>query len=651
MPSAGFVHQHLRPARIVLLVAAVVVATILGGAALVLRHDHQRDIAFARDALTALDTALAEQTERALQSVEMVVEDVAGELQEGAQGDAEALRLRATRPALHGSLRARIAGIPQLGAVTVIAPDGTLLNFSRYWPIPAVNVADRDYFIALRDHPERLHFISEPVLNRGSGTWTIYLARRLSAPDGGFLGLVLGAMDLDYFQNLYARIPAGSGSSLSLWRSDGRLLALHPPSPRIGELFDRGDRFQLAPGEQRVLRSDDTVDGTERLIALTALPRFDLVVGVTRRMTNVLAPWRAEAATVAAGAVLCTLAAIALALLLIRRFAAYEAIAEALRARQAAEAGQQQAEAQLAEARRLESVGRLTAGVAHDFNNLLTTVLGNAELIRRRPHLDPATATHAGNICKAVDRGALLTRQLLAYARQQVLTPQPVLLQEVLAEFLPLLRTSVAGSVRLRPAPVPDGLWPAFADPAQVEQAVLNLVLNARDAMPNGGEIGVVLANCPIAPGEPAAFPPPGDYVRISVVDTGRGMPPDVLSRAFEPFFTTKSTGGSGLGLSQVLGFARQSGGDVRIDSTPGKGTRVDLLLPRAAEAPGTLLRDASHPAQEAGGGSQTPQCQQAEEVDPRLAGCDMPGCGLPGRSGTALAQAPWATRPSLQVV
>jgi signal transduction histidine kinase len=575
-------HRRLPAITLVKAEAAVVVGVSLLVATLMITADHARTFAGARASLAALDTVLAEQTAAAFQNVELVVNDVARAVIEEGLVTPEELRHRVADRRVHDMLRARIAGVPQLDAVTIIANDGTLLNFSRTWPIPPVNVADRDYFQALREQPDGALFISEPVHNRGSGSWTVYLARRLGGPDGRLLGLVLGAIDLSYFQRFYASIHLAPGSTISLWRHDGQLLAVNSQGVAVGDRFDRSPRFDLTPGEQRVVRATDSLDGADRLVALTRLQRFDLVVSVSRVVDEVLAPWRTDAEVIGVGGIFRAGIILAVMALLIRRLADQQAVEEAVRARIDAERSRQLAEAALGEAQRLETIGRFTAGIAHDFNNLLAALLANAEMLRLTIDVGAKGTQHIDNICKVVDRGALLTRQLLTFSRQPVQSPHPLALGDLLAGFLPLLQTSVTGRVTLRLDPAPPELWLALADPGQIEQALLNLVLNARDAMPDGGEVTIGLANRTVDAGASEAPLRAGDYVAISVADCGTGMTPDVQGRAFEPFFTTKGRRGTGLGLSQVVGFVRQSGGDVRIDSAIGVGTRIELLLPRA---------------------------------------------------------------------
>lgn len=240
------------------------------------------------------------------------------------------------------------------------------------------------------------------------------------------------------------------------------------------------------------------------------------------------------------------------------------------------------AEERARRAETMAAIGRLTAGLAHDFNNLLATVSGNAEMLQREFPENSRGYRRASTILEAANRGAVLVRQLLAFGRKQTLAPKPLNLNEVLRGLSELLRTTVGSTVALEVRQDPN-LWPALIDPGQIDHVILNLAMNARDAMPDGGRL--ILATSNVLLPHDADDLPSGDYVVLTVIDTGNGMADEVVARAFEPFFTTKPVGrGSGLGLSQVYGIVRQSGGSVRIESRPGAGTTVTVYLPRFAD-------------------------------------------------------------------
>ena len=238
----------------------------------------------------------------------------------------------------------------------------------------------------------------------------------------------------------------------------------------------------------------------------------------------------------------------------------------------------------LRQSQKMEAVGQLTGGIAHDFNNMLATVIGPLDLLAMRMgDSDPRAKRYIDMAIDGATRAAQLTQRLLAFSRQQPLQPVPLDVNRLVAGMSDLLVHSLGSSIRLETV-LAAQVWCTFADANQLENVILNLAVNARDALPGGGRLVVETANCTVAAddGAAAAEVPAGEYVRITVADNGSGMPPEVIAKAFDPFFTTKKVGqGTGLGLSQVYGFVKQSAGHVNIDSTPGQGTTVTLYLPR----------------------------------------------------------------------
>jgi signal transduction histidine kinase/CheY-like chemotaxis protein len=336
-------------------------------------------------------------------------------------------------------------------------------------------------------------------------------------------------------------------------------------------------------------------------------------------------------------------------------------------------------ESALRRAQRLEAVGQLTSGVAHDFNNLLTVVLGNARQLQKSES-DPAARRRLDMMTQAAERGARLTSQMMAFSRQQKLEARAVDLNDTVSRMHDLLQSTMGGSVRLQTRLQPD-LWGAMIDPTQIELVILNLAINARDAMEVGGALTVTTANVVLGLPERPESPPAGEYVRLCVSDTGSGMTDEVLAKAFEPFFTTKEVGkGSGLGLSQVFGLAKQSGGGVQIDTRAGEGTAVSIYLPRAEYAaspaesqdtgPGErdgsgavvllvdddaavrevtagVLRDRGYTVMEAGsGGAALDMFDRHPEVD--LVLLDF---AMPGMNGAEVARELRARRPDVSIL
>jgi len=251
----------------------------------------------------------------------------------------------------------------------------------------------------------------------------------------------------------------------------------------------------------------------------------------------------------------------------------------------------QRAHEQLAQSQKLEALGKLTGGVAHDFNNLLMVVSGQAQLLRRKLEDDPRAIKALDAIEASARRGEELTRHLLSFSRRQRLTPAPLSLSDRAPGLQELLGASLPPGVTLE-ARLPDGLWPIAVDVGEFELAILNLTVNARDAMPRGGAI-VLRAENRTLTGSETPDRLQGEFVALTIEDTGMGIPPDILPRIFDPFFTTKDVDkGTGLGLSQVYGFAQQSGGQVTVASQLGGGTSFTLYLPRADRAPQPLADD-----------------------------------------------------------
>lgn len=241
---------------------------------------------------------------------------------------------------------------------------------------------------------------------------------------------------------------------------------------------------------------------------------------------------------------------------------------------------------QLRQSQKLEAMGQLTGGVAHDFNNLLTVILGNAEMLTESLVADARLQALARSTVHAASRGAELTAHLLAFARRQPLDPKPTRLSRIIDHMIPILRRTLGENITVRPA-LQNDIWPVLIDAAQFESVVLNLSLNARDAMPEGGQLVIRTMNIELGPMDTLALDDirPGDYVSLMVSDSGVGMDKEALERVFDPFFTTKEQGkGSGLGLSMVHGFVKQSGGAIRIFSRPNEGTTVQIYLPRCEQ-------------------------------------------------------------------
>ena len=334
------------------------------------------------------------------------------------------------------------------------------------------------------------------------------------------------------------------------------------------------------PGETpapQMVRLDAPLFSGQSLAVSTPVVRNGERLGMVYLRTDAELAWRRFSRYAGVG-VLFLLAALAMTVFGLAQSALSEAntsLRERAQRLQQEIEQRERAEEALLQSRKLEAIGQLTGGVAHDFNNLLTVVLSGLRLIERNPDPQRRASTMEA-MRQAVERGAGLTRQLLAFARRQALTLEPIDVGKHLQGMRALLERSLRADI-LVDIITPDGLWPVKTDPTQFELAILNLAVNARDAMPKGGVLTITAANTIEG----------GQFVEIEVCDTGVGMPADVAERVFEPYFTTKPAGqGTGLGLSQVYGIVTQGGGRVAVESRTNAGTTVRLLLPRSLEAP-----------------------------------------------------------------
>jgi PAS domain S-box-containing protein len=316
-------------------------AVVALGTWLLLSDLRARAIAAESRELERLALVLSDQADRALQSTELVQTSLLERMESLVIISAEDYRQQMTTEDVHHELRTRIAALPQLDAITLIDADGTLLNFSRYWPIPSVNVSDRDYFKALKADPKLERFVSEPVPNRGTGTWTIYIARRFSAPDGAFLGLVLGAIELRYFEDFFRSVALGDDGSISLFRRDGILLARHPNSaPAIGRSYADSAVFRRiqAGADSGAVRQVSPIDGRDRIVATHGLAHYPVVVNVTNTVDGALRDWRDQAKYLGATAALLILSIAGGVLLAVRQARGRDLLQAANAARAEAEA-------------------------------------------------------------------------------------------------------------------------------------------------------------------------------------------------------------------------------------------------------------------------------------------------------------------------
>jgi two-component system, NtrC family, sensor kinase len=492
-------------------------------------------------------------------------------------------------------LLADIARLPPIDAVWIVDASGHVRASSRFFPAPdnALMGGD-DAFAAQRTGGAGI-YVGRAHRDPLTHDVVFDISRRIDAPGGDFGGAILLSARPQYFLNFYAKVSNERNYMAWLLRDDGSALAEFPAEATPPQIA-RDTAFMraiAAAGEGAAFRAPSPVDGVERIFALHRLAGLpvDAVFGVP--VGDALPAWRANLLNylvfaVPAAVVLCTMTWLAGRQIERERVASWRWQTAAERLRREIDR-RERTEAELRHAQRIEALGQLTGGVAHDFNNLLAVLQGCLEMLTGR-QADERQQKRVELALETVGRGNRLVRQLLAFARQRATAVVPVDLNAELRGMSELMARTVGSGIEIVTSLDPD-LWPIDADPTRIELVVVNLVINARDAMPHGGSLLIRTANRPAAAPD-AGEPVPADLVELVVADTGTGMPPEVAVRAFEPFFTTKAPGkGTGLGLSMVDECVRHAGGSATIRTTVGRGTTVSLLLPRSGASEG-LARD-----------------------------------------------------------
>jgi signal transduction histidine kinase len=621
--------MSLRTRLLILVIAAMLVPAILVG--LRFAQNRASEINAARDNLSA------------------AANDISSDLDEKIQGTAQLhyglARARdldtSDKAACSAFLSAVREEYPQFTGILTINPDGSLfcdsLRTNR-----TLDLRDRQYF---RDALVANGVVTlEPVFGRLTGTSVLQIAYPVRTESSALKFILLASFNLRKFAEFHDKRLSGDKEILlvdrkgmvlvapggqdwtepagaSIANSDLFRFAATPNRERIHEVTGRNGRTQV----WAVARSPSNRDAG--LYIMVGLSKDGLVAAANRRLFEDMAMLAVASLLLLAGVwVLATLG-------LGRQVGRLAAMATRLglgdlRARipephprgelgglmtllnRTAESLERQRAAiedlnqKLNQSQKMEAMGQLTGGVAHDFNNLLTVILGNSEYLAERLAANKELHGIADSIATAAERGSELTKSLLAFARKQPLMPKEIDIGQKILDMEQLLRRTLGEHIECEFL-LDSGLWPASVDPGQLASALLNLVLNARDAMLEGGRLTVEVRNISLGQSDVDVNGEarPGDYVMVAVSDTGSGMVAEVASRAFEPFFTTKEVGkGTGLGLSMVYGFAKQSGGSMQIRTSPGHGTAVKLFFPRIDASHGKDAPAADPVAAPAGG-------------------------------------------------
>ncbi|MGE0225966.1 MAG: ATP-binding protein [Acetobacteraceae bacterium] len=481
----------------------------------------------------------------------------------------------------------------QAVSVWVTDSTGTVRAGSQPWN-PGTTIESRDFFAVHRER-ETGDYVSSAFVGRATGIASFALSRGLKNPDGTFAGTIHVSLSPDYFTRFFAEAAPALPHMAALIRRDGPILASEPSHPIGTTLSQDGTllrAFQQHPGAG-LATGTSVLDGAERVYAYRKVARYPVYVAFGVDTAVIASIWYST--LIVFGSV----AAAAAVLLFWFSWHAYRGARAAnesaarlqatMETLQSEISQREAAEQRVRQTQKMEAVGQLTGGIAHDFNNLLTAILGSLELLRKRlPQHDASAVRLLNNALDGAHRGAALTQRLLAFGRRQTLQPEPVDIAALVDGMQDLLRSSVGAGVQLKTEFPPD-LPRAYADTNQLELALLNLAVNARDAMKGTGQL-TIAAQCESAGSCARDTALAGGAIVLRVIDTGMGMDEATLARATEPFFTTKGVGkGTGLGLSMVHGMAGQSGGKLILKSRPGEGTTAELWLPRAqpgAQAP-----------------------------------------------------------------
>jgi len=590
--KSGGTTRYLR----VLFIAVVVIPVAVGVASSWLNYD----AAFrgAHDRVSHAADALHEYALKVFETDELILDHIA----EHVAGMDRSELVRSEE--FHHYLQ-QFGSRSQVSSVGLIVRDRGLAATNPLFPAPADAIEAPGYLQVERSGKEPI-YVGTAVRGTFVAAPTFSVVRTApNSSSAGDNGVIFVSTKLSDFVEYYRSIVNPRDFLVTMARSDGAVLTRSPGEELIGSVLSPASHFrqeiaQKPDGGSYAAASD--IDGIERLFAYRKLGAYPVYVIVGLKRSAVIEGWAWLMASHLLFVLPATLCLVLLAVVALRR----SVVADRAEAAAQAEFDRREvAEASLRQVQKMEVVGQLTGGVAHDFNNLLTAIAGNLELLLRRCEDATRVRRLAEAALQATQRGARITQQLLMFSRRNVMRPETLNLNRVLVEFEGLMAHAVSENIDLQ-LQLDAALDPSRIDRAQFEAAVLNLMVNARDALPNGGRVIIETRNVLLdkAYADQNTEVVPGAYVMLAVSDNGIGIDRSVLPHVFEPFFTTKDVGkGSGLGLSQVYGFAEQSGGHVKIYSEVGIGTTVKLYLPKATERPVEVDRQSLIPLRSANGG------------------------------------------------
>jgi signal transduction histidine kinase/CheY-like chemotaxis protein len=516
-----------------------------------------------------------EQALKAFQLIDLAL-DSASELVSGMSSAG----IRKDEESLYLQFKKLVSAVPAVQSIWIYDQDGRAAVSSRSHPPTAQSYADRDFFLA-HVGSEIGTYYGQIYNSQYNGLPFFTVSRRL-VHDGVFAGVIEASVLPSNFVHFFSTLSYTNGLQFALLRNDGTFLARYPASPPgTTERLDARTGFHrtiASTPEGGLYTTVSPVDRIERRFGVRRFGETPLYLSAGIASSTILDEWIAGMAPHLIFGIPATLFLFLTLLTVLRRT---QLLYVETDRRVAAEGAQRQLQ-------KMEAIGQLTGGIAHDFNNLLTIIIGNLDTAQRQLEswTDGAQvklARRLENAMHGARRAATLTKRLLAFSRQQPLNPVALDVNRLLTGLSEFLRRAIGEDISLEVVGAA-GIWPVEADVTELESVILNLAVNARDAMPGGGKLTIEASNSYLddAYSRQHADIQPGQYVQIAISDTGSGMTKEVVDRAFEPFFTTKQAGqGTGLGLSQVYGFVKQSGGHVKIYSEVGEGTTIKIYLRR----------------------------------------------------------------------
>jgi signal transduction histidine kinase len=532
--------------------------------------NYQNALTRADEELAGLLNILSQHASGIFQSVDLTFAAV-----DAIVGDLTDEQIKASDQALHQQLGKLEKSVKAIDAILVADRNGHTIVSSAVFPIlTGPDVADRDYFQAQVERDAGT-YVSAASRSRVRQEDFFGVSRRRSVRDGQFNGIIMISITPKVFAEFYRQLAGDTAASFTLSKSDGAILARYPMPAGDVTHFRPDSGFMLSVvdhPEGGFVTTSYSVDDLQRRFAYLKIGYADLYLSDGLPIDSILYGWMRTMASHLVFGIPATLVLFTLVLLAMRRTRALYAEAER----------RDMAEQALRQSQKMEAVGQLTGGVAHDFNNLLTIIIGNLG-IAKRGVVEARAERALNNALVGAERAAQLTQRLLAFSRRQPLNPRVLDINKLIVAISDLLTRTLGENIELETISGA-GLWNVEVDASEMESTLLNLALNARDAMPTGGKLTIETSNAYLDDEYCREHEGilPGQYILVAITDSGAGMSAETIDRAFEPFFTTKEAGkGTGLGLSQVYGFMKQSGGHVKIYSEPGEGTTIKLYLPR----------------------------------------------------------------------